>query len=77
MARYMEVGWLKGNLVRRARKPHQCNYWMGLQAGGRCRHIIQPGEEYAEGDANEEAGGFGCDRICMKHASEQLPEVAS
>lgn len=67
--RLMEAGWMKGSVIRTARKRHRCNYWMGTTNGGRCRHIIQPGEDYVEGDPNDDAGGYGNDRICMEHAS--------
>lgn len=68
MPKFMESGWLEGNVIRTARKAHRCDYWMGMSCGGQCRRIIQPGEQYVEGDANDEAGGFGYDRICMDHA---------
>lgn len=66
----VEDGWLKGSPIRTARKPHRCNYWQGLSNGGRCSHIIQIGEQYVEGDGNDEAGGYGNDRYCMAHITE-------
>lgn len=70
MAAFVETGWLKGARVRTARKPHRCDYWRGLLSGGRCPRVIQPGEQYVEGERNDTAGGFGTDRYCLEHAQE-------
>jgi len=64
-------GWLKGHCSRRARKAHRCVYDRvsfddrGKRTLIRCKINIQPGEAYAEGDRNDDAGGFGNDRFCL------------
>lgn len=74
--RTITEGWLKGSTIRRARKAHRCDYWRGLAAGGKCPNIIQPGEDYAEGEPNDEAGGFGHDRYCLTCAGEEAQRAA-
>lgn len=64
-------GWLKGQPIRKARKAHRCDYFHGVRNGGRCKTIIQPGSYYVEGEANDEAGGFGHDRYCLACAGEE------
>ena len=66
MSGQVNSGWAKGQVIRTARKPGRCDYWMG--EAGRCRHIIQKGERYVEGERNDfKAGGWGCDRWCSEH----------
>jgi hypothetical protein len=77
MARTVEGGWLDGFPIRRARKPHRCNYWHGLHNGGRCKTIIQPGDFYVEGEGNDEAGGFGNDRYCLPCAGPEAQASAA
>jgi hypothetical protein len=71
--KFMETGWLKGNAVRTARKSYRCDFWKGQSSGGFCRNKIEPGDQYVEGDPNDEAGGFGRDRVCMACAQIETP----
>ena len=72
----IESGWLAGNAIRRARKPGRCNYWHGKTIG-RCKHLIAVGELYAEGEPNDEAGGWARDRYCLECAGEEARATAA
>jgi hypothetical protein len=71
MVKLLKGGWLDGHCLRRARKPHRCVFDRvsfddrGTRTLIRCKTNIQPGDLYAEGDRNDDAGGFGCDRYCL------------
>lgn len=59
-------GWLDGHRIRRARVAGQC---YGVR---RCPYGINPGDFYVEGDPHpDHAGGFGHDRYCMAHSSDE------
>ena len=73
-------GWLDGNLVRKARKPHRCDYYPSAR---RCSDIAV-GERYCEGECNpDEAGGYGQYRYCFTCAGydpvtlAQIEQVAA
>ncbi len=69
-------GWLAGNMIRRARKPFTCGYWRGKLNGGFCKHVVQRGELYAEGEGDPyNAGGFGRDRYCLDCAGPEARAV--
>ena len=57
------TGWLRGNMIRKARKRHRCDYGLGL--ANRCQRMIEPGDFYVEGDPNDRAGYYGNDRYCL------------
>lgn len=65
-------GWLNGHLIRTARKNHTCDFWWGNGSehptgkSRRCGNPIKPGDVYAQGEMNDEAGGFGHDRYCTE-----------
>ena len=65
-------GWLEGQLIRRARKSFQCDYWRGRSDG--CGGAeIAPGELYCEGECDpDRAGGFGIKRYCLQCAGEEV-----
>lgn len=70
MADYIQGGWAAGHVIRTARKAGRCDYWEGGTIG-RCPERIEKGQQYVEGDRSDwKAGGFGCDRWCMKHFKE-------
>jgi hypothetical protein len=56
MSVIIREGWLQGHCIRRARKAHRCVC---------CGTNIPPGEAYAEGEGNDDAGGYGNDRFCL------------
>lgn len=64
-------GWPDGHHIRTARKAHRCDYDHGVGNGGRCKTIIQPGDRYVEGDANDGAGGYARDRYCLACAGDE------
>lgn len=64
MENTVKASWLQGQPIRRARKKHRCNYWHGMNSGGRCQNIIATGDLYVQGDPNDTVGGFGADRYC-------------
>ena len=64
-------GWLDRHLIRRARKTHRCDAWLGSTRYGRCANVILPGNYYAEGDPNDRAGGYGNDRLCLECAGPE------
>lgn len=67
MPRVITEGAFKGQPIRRARKAGKCEYWLGER--GKCGEPINIGDEYIEGELSVwKAGGFGCERWCMKHA---------
>ncbi len=68
-------GWLDGHLIRRARKAHRCDAWLGWKRG-RCDNVILPGSYYAEGEPNDRAGGYGDDRLCLECAGPEAREAA-
>jgi hypothetical protein len=68
-------GWLDGHLIRRARKAHRCDAWLGGKRG-RCDNVILPGSYYAEGEPNDRAGGYGDDRLCLECAGPEAREAA-
>jgi hypothetical protein len=77
MTQQITGGWLDGHLIRRARKPTRCDYWRGLDNGGRCNAPIQPGDLYAEGDCTlDRAGGFGHHRYCLSCAGPEAQSCA-
>lgn len=59
-------GWLAGHAIRVARKAGPCQYGRRF-----CRAMIGVGDEYVEGEANDDAGGYGSDRYCMACAMGQ------
>jgi hypothetical protein len=65
MTQRITGGWLDGHPIRKARKAHLCDYWHGIHNGGRCNKPINPGDQYVEGDPNDDAGGYGADRYCF------------
>jgi hypothetical protein len=66
----VQSGWMEGHRIGKARKTGQCQYWLG--ADGRCKHIIEVGEEYVAGDTDPYiAGGFAQKRYCLRHFSAQ------
>jgi len=71
MTRAVESGLWKGNAIRTARKGGRCEYWMGAQ--GRCPNVIQPGDDYFEGEMTDDfkAGGFARQRWCMNHLTPE------
>lgn len=75
MRRVADGTW-KGQPIRRARKAHRCDYWHGSQNGGRCKNTIQPGEDYVQGELNDDAGGFGHDRYCLDCAGPEARAAA-
>lgn len=65
----VETGVWQGRIIHRARKPGQCDYWLGV--AGRCPTIIGAGDDYFDGEISPyKAGGFALDRYCMAHAEE-------
>ena len=64
-------GTWRGQPIRRARKAYRCDYWRGAMNGGRCAKRIAAGDYYMQGEANDEAGGFGYDRYCMECAGSE------
>lgn len=72
MPHTIETGTWKGCVVRRARKPGRCQYWMGKDKGGMCSKRIEAGDKYFEGENdNWKAGGFAMKRFCMDHLKEE------
>ena len=65
---WIQSGWLEGHPIRKARNAGQCDFWRGALHGGCCKTMIKPGDYYAEGERNDDAGGFGRDRYCMECA---------
>lgn len=55
-------GSLSGARIRRARKEHRCDGWNV----NRCGHVIRAGSFYVEGERNDEAGGYGTNRIARE-----------
>ena len=66
----IEGGWLDSHFIRRARKPGRCDFFRSLKEG-RCRAVIAAGELYAEGEGNDDAGGYGNDRYCLGCAGDE------
>lgn len=63
---------LNGHCVRRARKKYNCDGW----ATKGCEVIIEPGNEYVEGDSDiDRAGGFGHKRYCSVCCQREIAEA--
>lgn len=71
MSDRMTTGWLAGHRIRTAQKAAQCDYW---NDGRQCTHIIEAGQRYVEGRAND-TPGWGADRICARHAGLDQPDT--
>jgi hypothetical protein len=73
MAAILIGGWLDGNLVRTARKPHRCDFYPSAR---RCNDI-SVGDRYCEGECNpDNAGGFGQYRYCFECAGYDRETLA-
>lgn len=55
--------WGGSHIIRTARKPGRCDYWMG--AAGRCPTEIKAGDRYVEGELRD--GGYAMERWCFRH----------
>lgn len=75
MRKVTEGTW-KNHLIRRARKAHTCDYYRGRLNGGRCGAKIAVGDDYMEGEMNDDAGGFGHDRYCLECAGPEARAAA-
>ncbi|HET8638123.1 MAG TPA: hypothetical protein VFL96_14840 [Acidobacteriaceae bacterium] len=71
MSAEITSGWLQGRMIRRARKAGRCAQYR------LCKHEIQRGELYAEGELDPyTAGGFALERYCLPCAGEEAQAAA-